>query len=368
MSKKNVLLLCHGYDSPFLSVALQYKEFFQNSPFKVITVFLKGDQQAEIEDRIEDDVYFLNLTVKERLGLKMKAIFTIQELDRKYSFEFCIAHRYKAIYVACHLNIPVMGICHIDSVFKRYLRRLFIYKHKNVSLCGVSMAIRDDIKKCLPKFPDERISFLYNSLNFEAIRSEFLSREDSRKALGLDPDKFIFANIGRLHEDKDQDTLIRGFAMAKDTMPNAQLVIAGTGRLKRELEDLIKELDIQERVILLGHVKDAYKYLKAFDSFVLSSIREGLPVALLEAFAAELPCCVSRCNGSKEAIKGIGFSFEVGDEEELSENLLKIYSLNSFEKQTLVTEMNKKIERNFTIQAVTRDFWNLPFIKHFIST
>ena len=366
MSEKNVLLLCHGYDSPFLSVALQYKDFFQNTGYRVITVFLKGDKQSEVEERIENDVHFLNLTVKERLGLKMKAIGAIIELHRKYSFEFCIAHRYKAIYVACHLNIPVLGVCHIDSVFKRYLRRLFVYKHKKLTLCGVSQAIRDDIKKSLPKFPDNKVLYLYNSLDFDMIKSEFYSAEESRRALGLDKDKFIFANIGRLHEDKDQDTLIRGFARAKKSMPNAQLVIAGSGRLKRELEYLIKELELEGSVILLGHVTDAYKYMRGFDSFVLSSIREGLPVALLEAFAAELPCCVSRCNGSREAIRGIGYSFEIGNEEELSDCLKKIYSLSSEEQTALKAAMEEKVIKNFSIQAVTNDFWNLPFFKEHI--
>lgn len=364
-----VLQLCHDYKAPFLSVARQYASLFDGTQYKVITVFLKGEYSDDVvANSGADEVVFLNNTTASLRGLKLKQIRQIKQLHKKYNFTFCIAQRYKALYISSHLkNVLTFGVVHIDGVFGKYFRRRYVTKKKeDVVLLGVSRAIRDDIRKALPRYPKEKILYLYNSLNFDAIRSIQIECDEARRKLNLSKDSFVFANVGRLHEDKDQKTLINAFSMVAEKMQGAQLVIAGEGRLRGELESQIKSLGLEGRVVLLGMVQDVFLYLKAFDVFVLSSIREGLPVALLEAFSAGLPCIASRCTGNEEAIRGVGYAFPIGDKGMLSELMLKMFFLSRDEKEEIKNNMLEKINNEFSESAVRDDFWRLQPVKEFI--
>jgi glycosyltransferase involved in cell wall biosynthesis len=364
---QNVLLLCHNYTAPFLSVAKQYIRLFDDTPYNVVTVFLKGKESQEVIDECGvDDIVFCNYSSQDIGGLKRKPIKKIKDLHAQYNFHFCIAHRFKSIFISTHIaDLFVVGVCHIDSVFKRWMRKYYVYKCNNLRLLGVSKAIRDDVRQALPEMNESNIQHLYNCLDFGKMRESLFSKAEARAKLGLSDDDFLFANVGRLHEDKDQETLIQGFYEASKKMPKAKLVIAGAGRLEATLKQQARSLALADRVIFLGMVPEVFKYLKAFDSFVLSSIREGLPVAILEAFAAELVCCASLCNGNAEAIESVGFSFPIGDSEELSRQLLEIYSLDDVGRQKIIDSMNTKIESNFTQKAVNRSFWELDFMQKY---
>src|SRR5690606_18283758 len=146
---------------------------------------------------------------------------------------------------------------------------------------------------CLPSWPPERIESLYNHIDVAAVRAEQLPRETARTELGLPQSAWIIGNVGRLHPDKDQSTLIRGFAAALPRLPTGSLlVICGKGRLEEELKALAESLDIAEHVIFLGQVPNARRYFKAFDVFALTSDREPFGMVLLEAMTADLPIII----------------------------------------------------------------------------
>lgn len=368
--KRNVLLLCHGYEAPFLSVANQYAALFKNTDFRVITVFIKGRPDTDVlEQSGADEVIFLDASPKQMSGLKRQLIKNVRELHLKYQFEFAIAHRYKSIYIASHIKqLFVIGVAHIDGVFNPLMRKLFTFSHrKNLLLLGVSKAIRDDIRRNTFFFDNEKVQHLYNSLDFESIRGKQLSRSEARQTLSLPEADYLFVNVGRLHEDKDQTTLIKAFAKIHHKLGNAKLIIAGKGRLQESLEKLCLSLNISNKVIFLGQVRNFYQYFRAFDSFVLSSIREGLPVALLEALAANVISIASNCNGSKEAIEGIGYSFNIGDEDELARQMMNVYSLSKQEQESIRTRMQEKIASHFSESAVKEHFWQLVAEKNILA-
>ncbi|MBF4212284.1 glycosyltransferase, partial [Pseudomonas donghuensis] len=82
------------------------------------------------------------------------------------NFAFCIAHRFKPIYVALlGTGLPVIGVHHAFGDYQRKGRRLFANLFsKRLSLLGVSDAVRDDMRRCLPQWPAERIQTLYNRI------------------------------------------------------------------------------------------------------------------------------------------------------------------------------------------------------------
>jgi CDP-glycerol glycerophosphotransferase len=96
-------------------------------------------------------------------------------------------------------------------------------------------------------------------------------------------DNYNFITMGRLSPEKGQDNLITAFGQFQQNFPNSKLYILGEGPLRRDLENLIAELKIEESVYLTGQLENPFALMKKCDCFVLSSHYEGQPMVLLEA-------------------------------------------------------------------------------------
>src|SRR5574344_779444 len=308
--QKWVLQFCHGYDGPFLDCARQYAVLFKDTEYKVCTVYLTGAPSEEvIQGSTSDEVLFFNYRSKDIRGLKLAAIRDFKKLVASRDFAFCIAHRFKPIYIALlGSKLPVIGVHHAFGDYTRLSRRLFAnFFKQRLRLLGVSNAVRDDMRACLPGFKPENIETLYNRIDVEAVQAEQVSRSEARDFLGLPHDAWIVGNVGRLHPDKDQATLIKGFAQALQDLPKGSLLaILGTGPLETPLRNLAKTLGVADRVLFLGQVPNARRYFKAFDVFALTSDHEPFGMVLLEAMAAGVPAICSNCGGGREVVEGVG--------------------------------------------------------------
>jgi glycosyltransferase involved in cell wall biosynthesis len=111
---------------------------------------------------------------------------------------------------------------------------------------------------------------------------------------------FTLLHVGRLAPVKDQDTLLKGFALAKSTVPDLHLWIVGGGPLQAKLVALSREIGVRDSVTFFGEQADVSPFLTAADLFVLSSLSEGVPVSLLEALASGLPAVVTEVGGMAE--------------------------------------------------------------------
>lgn len=364
--KKYVLQLCHDYTFPFLDVARQYASLFKGTPYKVITVYLIGDKNDDVVRQTDsDEVIFLEYPKKSLKGLKLKPIKQMKKLCSEYDFEFAIGHRYQATYILRHIkNLPVIGVNHSFGKFKRFSRRLFVNMHKkNLYLLGVSNAIRDEMREYLPRFPQQQIQTLYNRVNVKQVIVHQVDRIAAREHLGIAPDKYVFSNVGRLHPDKDQKTLIHAFARIAPELPDSILVIIGQGRLEKDLKHQVKELNLNDRVFFPGVVLNVVNYFKAFDSFILSSDYEPFGMVLLEAIIADVPIISTNVGGAREIITNKQWLFDVGDVEKLAQLMLQIHALEH-SKIKEINERNRQcLEENYTDEAVKDSFWNLSFVK-----
>ncbi|MGK9046198.1 glycosyltransferase [Stutzerimonas chloritidismutans] len=324
-SEQWVLQFCHGYDGPFLDCARQYAALFVGTTYKVCTVYLTGAPSDEVvKGSASDEVLFLNYSSRDVRGLKLKAIRDIKRIAASRDFVLCIAHRFKPVYVALlGTDLPVIGVHHAFGDYQRRPRQLFAnFYRKRLALLGVSNAVRDDIRTCLPSWPSDRIETLYNRIDIEAVQAGQVSREVARDYLGLPQNAWVVGNVGRLHPDKDQATLIRGFALALPDLPAGSLLaIMGKGRLEASLKSLAAELGVAERVRFLGQVPNGRNYFKAFDVFALTSDHEPFGMVLLEAMAAGVPVICSDCGGGREVVEGVGQLFELGDANALASQL-----------------------------------------------
>jgi glycosyltransferase involved in cell wall biosynthesis len=363
-AERHVLQFCHGYDGPFLDCARQYASLFAGKGYRVTTVFLTGVADKEVAAGCaSDEVLFMEYSSKAIRGLKLGAILELRRIAASRDFTFCIAHRFKPVYIALlATRLPVIGVHHAFGDYQRRSRKLFAHLFRwRLSLLGVSDAVRDDMRKSLPKWPTGRIQTLYNRVDIEQIQASLLTREQAREELGLSADAWIVGNVGRLHPDKDQATLLRGFAQALPTLPvNSQLVILGKGRLEHDLKELAMELGIGSQVLLMGQIPQASRYFKAFDVFALSSDHEPFGMVLLEAMAAGVPLLATACGGAKEVVEGVGLLFPLGDDGRLAQGLAHLSTLDFEQRQACAELMSQRLHDRFSDGAVRDVFWRLP--------
>ncbi|HCJ29851.1 MAG TPA: glycosyltransferase [Pseudomonas sp.] len=320
-----VLQFCHGYDGPFLDCARQYAALFTGTPYKVCTVYMTGSPSDEVvRGSASDEVIFLGYDSKDVRGLKLGAMRRLRGIAAKRDYRFCIAHRFKPIYIALlATGLPVIGVHHAFGVYSRPMRRWFVNRFRaRLLLLGVSNAVRDEMRADLPGWESARIETLYNRIDVAAVQAEQVSRLDARAALQLPPDAWVVGNAGRLHPDKDQATLIRGFAQALPRLPaDSLLAIMGSGRLEARLRQLARDLGVADQVRFLGQVQHGRRYFKAFDLFALTSDHEPFGMVLLEAIAAGVPVVCTDCGGGREVVEGVGKVFPLGDSAALANEL-----------------------------------------------
>lgn len=364
-SQQWVLQICHSYYPPFLDCARQYASLFKDTPYQLLTVYLTGEPSVEVvQGSASDEVIFLGYKSSQVSGLKLGAIAKIKKIVANKPFLFCIAHRVKPTYVALLAsNFPIISVHHNYNDYSRWSRRLLVnFYQKRLLMLGVSDSVCDDLCRDLKGWSAERIQTLYNRIDVSATQAQILPKNMARDKLNLPQSAWVVGNVGRLHHDKDQATLIQAFAKALPQLPHdSLLVIVGKGPLEQTLKQLVISLKIECNVIFTGNVPDAKRYFKAFDLFALTSDREPFGMVLLEAMAAELPIVCSDCGGGAEVVSGAGNLFEFGNVHELCQLMIKYYQQNDTELLRLATE---KLNNIFSDDAGKKQFFELAFIKN----
>lgn len=132
----------------------------------------------------------------------------------------------------------------------------------------------------------------------------FIERTSARESLSPENvNAFWIGMVGELHTTKGVFEAVEGFEAVAKEYPDARLVIAGEGDARVELEKQIRSRRLDGKVVLLGHVVDAPKYLQAFDIFLFPSRTEALGMALLEAGLAGLPSVGTSVGGIPEILE-----------------------------------------------------------------
>ncbi|MDK6687200.1 glycosyltransferase family 4 protein [Aerococcus sp. UMB8623] len=144
-----------------------------------------------------------------------------------------------------------------------------------------------------------------------------------RTELGINDTDMILLSIGELNDNKNHKVVIE--ALNEVNKSNIHYVICGEGPNHHKLEELALQLGLDNNVHILGFRADIASILKQADIFVFPSKREGLPVSLMEAMAAGLPCIVSDVRGNKDLIVGDNeIKFSPYDIQHISNSIVKL--------------------------------------------
>jgi glycosyltransferase involved in cell wall biosynthesis len=148
---------------------------------------------------------------------------------------------------------------------------------------------------------EEKFALIYNGIDLEKFRRQ-VDEQKVRSNLGLDSDCKIVGMIARLDMQKNPLDFIRAAAIVLKDYPKVQFLIAGDGSLRRECENLIRELNLQGRFFLLGYRSDVDQIMPMLTLTVLSSLWEGLPVVFQEAMSAGKPIVANDVDGARDVV------------------------------------------------------------------
>ena len=175
----------------------------------------------------------------------------------------------------------------------------------------------------------KRIEVIYNypEIAYSTLELNGIDKSCVKRQLGADG-AFIVFNCGNLRPQKGHRYLISAMAEVVKNVPNAKLLIAGSGPLLSELKEQIGKLNLEGSVSLLGRRDDIMNILCVSDLFVFPSLEEGQGLALIEAMAAGLPCVASNIGPIPEIIPNAeaGILVKPGDPDGLAGAIFELYS------------------------------------------
>lgn len=247
-----------------------------------------------------------------------------------------------------------------DNDLSFWRRRFYILLHKlaarfqnwiiNVSEYDRQLALKYQIA------PVGKLLTIYNGI----AEIPLLSKKDSRKAIKtisgqrLDLDSIWVGSVGRLVAEKDYETLVR----AANFVPGAHFIILGSGPQYQKLKGKIQKLGLADRFSILENIAPAAPYLRAFDIFVLSSIKEGLPYTMLEAMAVKLPIVVTRVGGMTEIIQDRGLVMPPREPEELA-RAIQHFIDHPQEADQAAAEANRFLKERLTLERMVEETANV---------
>ncbi len=191
-----------------------------------------------------------------------------------------------------------------------------IYKYYQKIVC-----ITPEVKKVLRTklaIEDKKLIVVQNGININNIK---VSSVADRKLLGFSRKDKLLIMVAGFRLQKDQDTVIKTL---KELPDEYKLLLVGDGERRVILENLINELNLKDRVILLGVRSDVYSLLKMCDIAILSSHWEGFGLAAAEAMACGIPALASNVDGLAQVVENGGVLFEKGNVEDLKSKILKL--------------------------------------------
>jgi len=150
--------------------------------------------------------------------------------------------------------------------------------------------------------PARRIRYVPNGVDAARFAPPSPERiAATRQRLGCTPAEVVVGTAGHLREEKNQERLVRAFAVLAARRP-ARLLLLGDGPLRESLDRLTRELGIADRVVFTGIVNDTAEYYPAMDLFALSSDTEQMPIAVLEAMGMALPVVSTAVGDVREMV------------------------------------------------------------------
>jgi len=243
---------------------------------------------------------------------------------------------------------------------RKFLSRvsIFFMHFMTVLLSHKTIAVSKEVKNQMDYFLlNKKLHIIHNGTCPPLFKKSAEARAYMLNGKTL-PDKTVWVGtIAELHKNKG---LLYAVNALQKLPTYVSFFIIGDGEDKEKLEQLAKENELSERIFFLGHVKDAASYLKAFDIFLVSSIKEGFPYALLEAGHAKLPVIATHVGGISEIINDLETGLLIQPRRSVEiESAIQFYLDNPHKMKEFSKNLYEKVIKEFSIEKMLKETENL---------
>ena len=245
-------------------------------------------------------------------GVDVSWVVRLRSLVRRGKFDLIHTHSpYPAVAARIATGDKAIPLIHTEhNVWPQYRWATYVGNavtyHRNAVVLAVSRQVAESVKPpwWMPWVTVPSVEVMHHGIDDSRICRGSDARARARRTLGLREDEFVVGTVGNLRPQKDHHSLLAAFRMLPDpgSGPPTRLVIVGAGPLEGQLRRQAIHCGLEQRVLFTGSRDDVPEILPAFDVFVLSSVYEGLSIALIEAMAAGLPSVATRVGGTPEAL------------------------------------------------------------------
>lgn len=290
-----------------------------------------------------------------RHRLDIKVIKRIKDFIKQERIEVIHSHGYKSNFyglIASKLSgVPIVATLHgwIGETKKsRFYEKLdkWIIRRMN-HLVAVSPMICEELADL--KLNGTPSTFVANGVDTEKFNPNKVIG-DVRKEFGLG-DSLVIGAVGRLSQEKGHSYLINAFKNIYSQLPSAKLLIVGDGPLRDSLQPTVHSPQLKDKVIFAGKRDNLPAIYKSMDIFVLPSLKEGLPLVLLEAMSMRLPVIATKVGGIPYVMnKDEGILVSPGNIEELKSSILLLLKDSSLRRR-MGEKAREKILSCFSLRS-----------------
>jgi glycosyltransferase involved in cell wall biosynthesis len=297
-------------------------------------VFACLEERGVLGDELQQEGFPVEVLTR-RPGLDFRCAWRLGRFLRRERVDVLHAHQYTPFFYANAGRLPGIrppilftehGREHPD--YPRRKRILFnrLMLRRRDRVVAVGHAVRQALV-ANERIPDRRIEVVYNGIDAERFAGRLRDRAEVRRELGLGTAEPVIIQVARLDRLKDHSTALRCLARVTREALTARLILVGDGPEDAAIRTQVEQLGLAQSVLFLGLRKDVAQLLRAADLFLLSSVSEGIPLAVIEAMCAGLPVVSTEVGGTAEVVRDghTGMLAAAGDDAALADAILRLH-------------------------------------------
>jgi glycosyltransferase involved in cell wall biosynthesis len=323
------------------------------------SVYLASGKGELMEEFKQEGISLIPVPMKTKKEISPKIILSMLRLSKiikEKNIDLVHSHTRTTQVLGCLLN-SFLGTPHVSTCHGFFEKRLIrkIFPCWGDAVIAISEPVKEHLVRDF-KVDDKKIFIIHNGIDVEKSKIQNpKSKIEIKKEFGLKEGPVV-GIVARLSDVKGHIYLIKAIDEVLKINPCVQLLIVGEGKIKGELEELVKTLGIERNVFFIPRVSDTKNVLSAMDIFVMPSLKEGLGLALMEAMASGLSVIGSDVGGIKSLIQHgyNGLLVKPKDPGHLQEAILEL--LNDESKRKFLGKNAKDhITQNFSIDKMVSE-------------
>jgi len=359
MSKINLLhvisTLCFGGAEKQVVTLLRELD---KDKYNITLCCLRAGGPLEEELKHEDiDIVFLRMRVR----YFFIALYRLVRLCKKKHIQIVHTHLYDPSFwgriAAWIAGVPVIVATEHGRGMWKKKRHLFFERIAN-RFTDVRIAVSEDVRSIRIQrehAPPQKVLMIPNAISPDDFIVLDDVREEKRKEFGLKNGDLVFGTVARFDPDKALDKLLEAAVFVAESIRHIRILLVGDGPLRKYLEDYAEKLGISDKIIFTGMRKDIAGLLSIMDVYVNSSIREGIPVSLLEAMAAEKAVVATCVGGNPEVVhdESVGLIVPPQNSKALADGIIALLR-NKQLRESMGSKARERIQNNYSIKMQAR--------------